>query len=307
MRIIEEEVPASLSGQRIDRVVSMITGSSRREAVSAIGADRVTVDGRTVNRPAVRLDAGQILRIELEHRAEPTVPAPDPSVALGIVHEDEHLVVIDKPAGLVVHPGPGHTGETLVNGLLARYPEMRNVGDPERPGIVHRLDRGTSGLLIAARTEEARTVLAAQLADRTMLRRYTTLVWNHPETPRGEIDAPIGRSPRRPTKMAVVAGGREARTTYEVIDRFTDPVEVALLDCRLETGRTHQIRVHLSAIGHAVVGDDRYGGVRESLVCPRPFLHAAEIGFVHPDGDRRRFESPLPADLTSVLGRLGHR
>lgn len=301
---IEETVPAPLAGERVDRVVAMITGISRSSVVELIRTGGVRVDDRVVTRPADRLETGQRLRIDTIADTEPDRPGPDPDVPVTVVHEDESIIVVDKAAGQVVHPGAGHEGSTLVNGLLARYPELADVGEPGRPGIVHRLDRGTSGLLVVARTEDARRTLGAQLQDRSMLRRYLALVWGGPDTPQGLIDAPLGRSPRHPTKMTVLADGRDARTHYEVLERFSDPVEVSLLGCRLETGRTHQIRVHLSAIGHAVVGDDRYGGVRQSLPCPRPFLHAAELGFEHPDGGPVRFESALPADLVAVRDRL---
>lgn len=305
MTVFDETVPAALDGQRIDRVVAMITGISRSAAVEAILSGRVTVDERPISRPADRLSEYQTVRIELEDDDGPVRPAADPSIIVPIVHEDADVVVVDKPAGLVVHPSAGHEDGTLVNGLLATHPQLADVGDPTRPGIVHRLDRGTSGLLVVAKTERALRTLSEQLRTRTMLRRYTTLVWGHPESPRGIVDAPIGRSPRRPTKMAVVEDGREARTHYEVVERFHDPVEVALLSCRLETGRTHQIRVHLAAIGHRIVGDERYDGVRQSLPCPRPFLHAAEIGFDHPDGSHLSFTSDLPVDLEAVLASLG--
>lgn len=302
---LEETVPAALAGERVDRAVAMITGISRSAVVELIRSGGVHVDDRIVTRAADRLDTGQTLRIDPIDDPGPDRPAPDADVAVSIVHEDDAIIIVDKAAGQVVHPGAGHDASTLVNGLLARYPELSRIGEPMRPGIVHRLDRGTSGLLVVARTEPARRALSAQLQDRSMLRRYVALVWGSPEARQGLIEAPLGRSPRHPTKMAVLADGREARTHYEVVERFSDPVEVSLLSCRLETGRTHQIRVHLSAIGHAVVGDDRYGGVRQSLPCPRPFLHAAELGFEHPDGGRVQFESPLPADLVAVRNQLG--
>lgn len=305
MTVFHETVPAALAGQRIDRVVAMVTGVSRSAAVEAILGGRVHIDDRVADRPAERLAEGQEVRIEIEEDEGPALPTADPSVVVPVVHVDADVIVVDKPAGLVVHPATGHDDGTLVNGLLAIHPELAGVGDPHRPGIVHRLDRGTSGLLVVARTERALETLGSQLRARTMLRRYTTLVWGHPESPRGTVDAPIGRSPRRPTKMAVIEDGRPARTHYEVLERFDDPVEVSLLSCLLETGRTHQIRVHLAAIGHRIVGDERYDGVRQSLPCPRPFLHATEIGFDHPDGTHRVFTSDLPADLARVLDGLG--
>ncbi|MCB0977235.1 MAG: RluA family pseudouridine synthase [Acidimicrobiales bacterium] len=299
-----ETVPAALDGERIDRVVAMVTGLSRTEVTALIEAGAVAVDGNTVPRGKDRLREGQELRvIEPEHRS--TRPAPDGHVEVPVVFVDDDVIVVDKPADLVVHPGAGHPDGTLVNGLLALYPEIADVGQPDRPGIVHRLDRGTSGLLAVARSEAAYESLVSQLQERSVLRRYRTVVWGHPESVNGLIDAPIGRSPRHPTRMAVVADGKEARTRYEVERTFDLPAPSAELTCRLETGRTHQIRVHLSAIGHPVVGDDRYQGVRQSLDCPRPFLHAEHLGFLHPvTEEQMAFDSALPDDLTAVLARL---
>ena len=222
-----------------------------------------------------------------------------------MVHADADVIVVDKPAGLVVHPGAGNEGGTLVNGLLHAFPELAAVGDPARPGIVHRLDRGTSGLLVVARTPAAYDALVGQLSRREVERRYAALVWGVPESGAGLVDAPVGRSPRDPTRMAVVAGGRDARTRYEVRTAFERPAS-ALLTCRLETGRTHQIRVHLAAIGHPVVGDATYGGARAALALDRPFLHAEQLAFDHPTtGARLSFASALPADLEAVLATLG--
>jgi 23S rRNA pseudouridine1911/1915/1917 synthase len=250
--------------------------------------------------------AGDELSIDVPDRAAEAVLEGDPSVEVPVVHEDAHLLVVDKPAGLVVHPGAGqHTG-TLVHGLLARFPELRGVGeDPERPGIVHRLDKGTSGLLLVARTADAHAALVAALAARRVHRRYRTLVWGHVEAPRGLIDAPIGRSTREPTRMAVDERGREARTRYEVRERYVEPVEATQLQCELETGRTHQIRVHLRSIGHPVVGDVRYGGERQSFPMARPFLHAEHLELAHPVTDAPlAFDSSLPDDLVAALAKL---
>jgi 23S rRNA pseudouridine1911/1915/1917 synthase len=217
---------------------------------------------------------------------------------------DEDVIVISKPAGLVVHPGAGNPDGTLANALLFHHPELAEVGDPTRPGIVHRLDRDTSGLMLVARTQRAYDALVEALALHEVERRYLALVWGTPEAPRGVIDAPIGRSIRVPTRMAVRQGGRSARTHYEVIESFAEP-DVALLECTLETGRTHQIRVHVAAIGHPVVGDVAYGGNRPSLPMARPFLHAAALGFDHPvTGERMEITEPLPPDLQSVLAGL---
>ena len=221
-----------------------------------------------------------------------------------IRHVDDDVIVVAKPAGLVVHPGAGHPDGTLVNGLLARFPELAHAGDPARPGIVHRLDRDTSGLMVVARTARAYDALVDALGRREVERQYQALVWGRLDAPRGVIDAPIGRSAARRTRMAVREGGREARTSYSVLDEFDDPA-VSLLECRLETGRTHQIRVHLAAIGHPVVGDAPYQGARASLPLDRPFLHATALSFPHPvSGDPLHFEEPLPPELAAVLERL---
>jgi 23S rRNA pseudouridine1911/1915/1917 synthase len=216
------------------------------------------------------------------------------------VYEDDDVVVVDKPAGLVVHPGAGHGDGTLVNGLLARY-DLAAVGEPARPGIVHRLDRETSGLLVVARTPAAYDGLVRALAAHEVERRYDAVVLGSPESAHGTVDAPIGRSVRNPTRMAVRTGGRDARTHYEVVDRYDDTARLAV---SLETGRTHQIRVHLAAIGHPVLGDPVYG--RTDPRIERPFLHAAELAFTHPvSGAAMRLQAPWPADLERTLASLG--
>lgn len=303
--MIVEVVPAALDGQRLDRVVALVVDVSRADAAAVVDAGGVRVDGAVVTSGKVRLAEGQ--RIEVDPDAVPRAgpPVADPGVELEVVHADEHVIVVDKPAGLVVHPGAGNPAGTLVNGLLAAFPELVGVGEPDRPGIVHRLDAGSSGLLVVARTEAARAALIEQFASRRAGRTYTALTWGHPAAPHGVVDAPIGRDRRDPLRMAVVADGRPARTEYEVVARYDRPNEVALLTCRLETGRTHQIRVHLASIGHPLVGDTVYGGRRPVLGLDRPFLHAAKLSFDHPaDGERRTFTSELPADLTALLARL---
>ena len=235
------------------------------------------------------------------------MPAADPGVAFEPVFEDPHLIVVDKPAGLVVHPGAGHDGGTLVHGLLARYPDIAGVGDPYRPGIVHRLDRGTSGLMVVARTERTYRLLVDQMRSHEPERVYSALVRGHPEADSGVIDAPIGRSSRNPQRMTVTDRGRPARTGYTVEQRFNEPARAALLACRLETGRTHQIRIHLRAIGHPVVGDPTYGAGRadDGFGLSRPFLHARSLSFRHPVSGRAvQTESLLPDDLAAVLASL---
>lgn len=304
--IVRDAVPSALAGERVDRVVAMITGISRSEVAALIEAGAVLVDGQPVDARSRRLAEGDVVEVDVPDPAERARMEPEAEVEVPLVHVDEHLLVVDKPAGLVVHPGAGQRTGTLVHGLLAHHPEVLGVGDdPVRPGIVHRLDKGTSGLLLVARTQVAYEALVAALAAREVHRRYRTLVWGTVEAPRGLIDAPIGRSAREPTRMAVDERGKEARTRYEVLATYEEPVAVTQLACTLETGRTHQIRVHLRSIGHAVVGDARYDGARQSLPMERPFLHAEHLELAHPvTGEPLAFHSPLPADLEAVLARL---
>lgn len=302
-------VPALLDGVRVDRAVALLTGVSRSIASGLVANGRVYVDGTAVATRSFALGAGTVLRIDLPPGGADALEV-DPDVVFDVVYEDEELVVVDKPAGLVVHPGAGRSRGTLASGLLARYPDLAQMGDvsdPQRPGIVHRLDRGTSGLLVVARTEDAYRSLVGQLAARTVARRYLGLVAGHVEEDRGVVEAPIGRSARTPTRMAVSAQGRDARTRYTVLHRYREPLAATLLALALDTGRTHQIRVHMAAVGHPVVGDEAYGRpgrVGGSLLEPgRLFLHAAELGFDHPaTGAKVRWTSPLPADLSTVLG-----
>lgn len=303
--VLRDEIPDALDGQRVDRVVALVTGCSRSDASALVDSSQVLVDGVVVSKSSLKLSTGQVLELLSEPVRVPQEVLPDAAVEFAVVHIDEAVIVIDKPAGLVVHPGPGHAGSTLVHGLVARYPELAEVGEAMRPGLVHRLDRGTSGLLVVARTQESYIDLVDQLSTHTVQRVYSALVWRHPEHLHGIVDAPIGRSRRDPLRMTVAVDGRESRTHYRVDQMFQHPVESSLLTCELETGRTHQIRVHLSSIGHPVVGDHLYGGQRQSLRIARPFLHARELTFAHPGtGERVTFESVLPPDLRSVLDRL---
>src|SRR3954470_3802487 len=251
-------VPGTLAGERLDRAVALLTGWARAEGQDLAEREQILVDGRAVAKSR-RLVEGEVVEL-LGEPAPVGLPQPE-AMPLVVVHEDADVVVIDKPAGLVVHPGAGHPDGTLVNGLVERYPDLASVGDPARPGIVHRLDAHTSGLLVVARSQAAYDGLVADLGARTVARGYRALVWGIPEATTGLVDAPIGRSVRRPTRMAVREGGRPARTRYEVETPY-HAAGVSLLRCQLETGRTHQIRVHLSAINHPVVGDAVYGGNR---------------------------------------------
>ena len=300
-RTLSEEIPSALADERLDRVVALMAEVSRSVAARMIDEGAVAVDGIVATSGSTRVEIGSRVEAVVLAPTDPR-PAADPTVEFLVVYEDAHVVVVDKPADLVVHPGAGHQDRTLVNGLLSRYPELASVGQSHRPGIVHRLDRTTSGLLVVARTSEAYDQLVVQMSSHAPERIYQALVWGHLDADRGTIDAPIGRSPRHPTRMAVIDRGRPARTHYEVIERFLRPRETSLLECRLETGRTHQIRVHLRAIGHPVVGDRAYDGHRPGIELERPFLHACTLRFRHPvTNERVELESPLATDLVGTL------
>ncbi len=306
-------VPSSLDGVRVDKAVALVADVSRSTVNSMIDEGRIAVDGSPVRSRSAVLHLGQVLSIEASEEVPHRGPEPDPSVAFTVVHVDADVIVVDKPAGLVVHPGAGHRSGTLVHGLLARYPELSSVAaavgaDPDRPGIVHRLDRGTSGLMVVARSPDAYRSLVAQLGSRQVRRHYRALVLGAVEGASGVVDAPIGRSVSSPTRMAVSRRGKEARTTYRVEERFTEPAPTSLLVATLETGRTHQIRVHLSAIGHPVVGDETYARGRSlpGATVERPFLHAFSLGFDHPrTGEAVSWSSELPTDLGDQLALLG--
>jgi 23S rRNA pseudouridine1911/1915/1917 synthase len=310
--VFETVIPATLGGERVDRVVAMLTGLPRSAVNELVSDGRVVVDGQRVDVRSRTLLRGQTLRVDIAPPVEEG-PRADAGVAFTVVHEDPQLIVVDKPAGLVVHHGAGHRGGTLIDGLLARYPELADLapagaGEADRPGIVHRLDKGTSGLLVVARTPDAFVSLSRQLREHTAGRHYRALVAGTVEADAGVVDAPIGRSPRQPTRMAVTRSGRPARTAYTVVGRYREPWEATLVEATLDTGRTHQVRVHLAAIGHPVFGDERYWGAtarpeaKASLAPGRLFLHACRLSLDHPDGgDRRTWESTLPPDLEAVL------
>lgn len=312
MTQLSVHVPSSLEGVRVDRAVALLADVSRSSVDGLVASGRVQIDGATVHARSRLLHEGELLTVRVDEEQPPSPLEADPGVEFGVVYADADVVVVDKPAGLVVHPGAGHRTGTLVNGLLARFPEVAELtaidGAADRPGIVHRLDRGTSGLLVVARTEAAYRSLVAQLGARTVSRRYRALVIGSLESESGLVDAPIGRSLSSPTRMSVSRKGKEARTRYRVERRFLEPVPTTLVEASLDTGRTHQIRVHLAAIGHPVVGDDVYSRGRSlpGSEIDRPFLHAFSLAFDHPvSGDRVEWTSPLPTDLTEELGRLG--
>ncbi len=270
-----------MADQRLDRRVADETGVSRTVAHQLVTEGKVQVDGRVETRPSARVADDSRLAVDHVPEIVESLTA-DPAVDVPLVHTDPHLYVVDKPAGLVVHPGSGSGHEpTLAHGLLALDPDLAGVGpDPERPGVVHRLDRGTSGLMLVARTEEAHAALTAAIAAHEVEREYVTLVEGVVPEATGRIEAPIGRDPQRPVLQAVVPDGRPAATDYVVDLRFSDPEAASLLTVRLETGRTHQIRVHLAAIEHPVVGDRAYGS-RSTLPLDRPFLHSRALRLRH--------------------------
>ncbi len=303
--MIREEIPSALAGERLDRIVALLTDASRSDAAALVAAGGAMLDGVVAMSGKTRVALAQVVEIDPALLPQQQLPVGDMAIDLFVVYVDDDVIVVDKPAGLVVHPGHGHPAGTLVNAVLARYPDVAEIGDPMRPGIVHRLDVGTSGLMVVARSHLAYQSLVAALAARTVTRAYHALVWGHLKSPNGLIDAPIGRDHRDPLRMAVVIDGKPARTRYRTIATYRDPAEVSELECRLESGRTHQIRVHLAATGHPVVGDGPYGGIRSGVSSPRPFLHAAELAFVHPaTGETMTFTSSLPQDLREVLSGL---
>jgi 23S rRNA pseudouridine1911/1915/1917 synthase len=284
----------------VDAVLAELTeGALSRTAVQRlIRAGEVRLDGRTA-RSADQVSGGEALEYSMP------VVAPSPleaeQVHLRVVYEDGHLAVIDKDAGMVVHPGPGHSSGTLVHALLGRGARWSAVGGAERPGIVHRLDRWTSGLLVVARDDETHRALARQLAARTMSRTYIALVDGAPPSPAAVVDAPIGRDPRNRQRMAVVVAGRPARTQFHVLQHMR---RHSLVELTLETGRTHQVRVHLASIGCPVTGDAVYG--RRSGLIARPALHAARLAFTHPHTEAGlSFESTLPHDMNAAISAAG--
>jgi 23S rRNA pseudouridine1911/1915/1917 synthase len=311
-------VAAAEAGERLDRVLAVRVAELSRSRHKALILDgRVAVGGRTIRDPGHRVNAGDAIALELP---PPQAAEPQPeAIPLDIVHEDGSIIVINKPRGLVVHPAAGNWTGTLVNALVAHCGDsLSGIGGVRRPGIVHRLDKDTTGVMVVAKTDRAHRSLAAQFADHgregPLRRGYLAFVWGAPDRPRGTIDRPIDRHPKHRDKMAVREGGREAITHWEVLERYvgTDGKPVAsLLACRLETGRTHQIRVHLASIGHPLLGDETYGSGFKTKVqhlgpesraaldaLGRQALHAHLLRMGHPDGGGEvEFRAELPADL----------
>lgn len=289
-------IEAEAVGQRLDRFVAAQLPDLSRSSVQRLIEQAHILRNDRPTRPAEPLKLGDRISVQLPDAVDTTLVAED--IPLTIVHADQDIVVVDKPAGMVVHPAPGHARGTLVNALMWHFPDMQ-VGGGFRPGIVHRIDRDTSGLLVVARHDQALHHLQTQQLARSMTKEYLALVMGGMSSEQGVIDAPIARHPRDRLRMAVVGGGRPARTHWQVRERIG---QLTLLTITLETGRTHQIRVHCQYISHPIVGDPMYGSQFGGFKLERQFLHAQQLGFVHPrSGTPVNFTSELPADLTRAL------
>jgi len=287
-------------GERLDRAISaQVSGVSRALAQRLIKDGEVTVNGR-LSKPSYRVQPGDEILVRVPGETPEEILPED--IPLDVIYEDDVLLVVNKPAGMVVHPALGHTSGTLVNAVLARCPQVAEVGGPERAGIVHRLDKDTSGLILIAKDEPTRAALQRQFKRRQVVKTYLALVEDQVQPREGIIEAPVGRDKRQRKKMAVVRRGRQARTTYRAVEYF--PYHT-LLEVRPHTGRTHQVRVHLAWMGYPIVGDAVYGRRRQRLLSSRHFLHAARLRFTHPTtGEEIEFEAPLPPKLEAVLKQL---
>ncbi len=307
----EFEAGIEHAGRRLDTVLAELSGITRSRIASLIERGEAGIVGRTRQAPSTRLREGDALYVELSEFTTAPEPAP---VDFEVVYEDDQIAAVCKPSGIAVHPGAGETGTTLVSGLLWRWPTISEVGQPERPGVVHRLDSDVSGLMVVALTPHSYERLVEAFAQRSVRRTYLALVEGRLEADLGRIEGPVGRDPRDPTRRAVVLGGKPAATEYV---RLAVWEGFSLAEVNLETGRTHQIRVHLEAIGHPIVGDPLYGRRRGSsrgkryapaavTTLERPFLHAVRLELDHPEtGERMAFASELPPELRSALSELG--
>ena len=292
-------VPEGLDGERLDAALARMFGLSRATAAELVTSGNVLVAGRTAAK-SERVPAGEWLEVTLP--PPPAVAPPEPVPGLVIVAEDDDIIVVDKPAGVAAHPTPGWSGPTVLDGLLATGHAIASSGAAERQGIVHRLDAGTSGLMVVAKSEPAYSALKRAFREREVDKRYHALVQGHPDPLRGTVDAPIGRHPAGDGRFAVITGGRPSVTHYDTIEAFR---AASLIEVKLETGRTHQIRVHMAALRHPCVADRLYGAdpvLAERLGLTRQWLHAVRLGFAHPaDGHWAEFSSAYPADLTHAL------
>ena len=312
--IIQATIAPAAHGWRLDRALADAVPTLSRERLKALISSGAVSRGSSpdpaalARDPAVKAAAGEVFAV--------AVPSPTPAhneaqdIPLAVAFEDEHLIVVDKPAGLVVHPAAGNLDGTLVNALLHHCGgSLSGIGGVARPGIVHRIDKDTSGLMVAAKTDRAHEGLARQFADHSIDRRYKAITGGVPTPPAGSVDAPLARSPQNRKKVAIVAGGKRAVTHYRTEQRLAD---AALVECRLETGRTHQVRVHMASLGHALLGDPVYGRARggakailETLGFRRQALHAARLGFTHPvTRAQMAFDSAMPADMQELFRRL---
>jgi 23S rRNA pseudouridine1911/1915/1917 synthase len=297
-------VPDGLDGERVDSALARMFGVSRSQAADLIGNGAVLIGGRAASK-SDRVPAGEWLEVTLPPPATPPAAPPVPVPGLIVRHEDADIIVVDKPVGVAAHPAPGWTGPTVLQGLQAAGHQVAISGAAERQGIVHRLDAGTTGVMVVAKSEHAYRVLKQAFRDRAVDKRYHALVQGHPDPLRGTIDAPIGRHPAGDGRFAVVSDGRPAVTHYDTLEAFR---AASLLDVGLETGRTHQIRVHMAAVRHPCAGDRLYGAdpvLARRLGLDRQWLHAVSLSFAHPaDGRRVEFTSPYPADLAAALDKL---
>jgi 23S rRNA pseudouridine1911/1915/1917 synthase len=297
-------VPEGLDGLRLDAAISRLFGLSRTAAADLVGAGAATLDGNATLK-SERVTAGAVLEVDLPEPDTAAHRTPEVVDGLTVLHEDDDVLVVDKPVGVAAHPSPGWDGPTVIGGLAAAGHRVSTSGAEERQGVVHRLDVGTSGCMVVAKSERAYTVLKDAFRERTVDKRYHALVQGHPDPLSGTVDAPIDRHPTSAYKFAVVAGGRDSVTHYETIEAFR---HATLLDIHLETGRTHQIRVHMAALRHPCVGDITYGAdptLSTRLGLERQWLHAVRLGFAHPDDGRWvEFTSPYPRDLQQALDRV---
>ena len=297
-------VPDGLAGERVDAALSRLLGMSRTKVADLAGAGDVLMDGRVLAK-SDRLVSGALLEVTVPDLSAEAPPPPEPVPGMRIQLDDEDIVVVDKPVGVAAHPSPGWTGPTVVGALAAAGYRISTSGAAERQGVVHRLDVGTSGLMVVAKSERAYTVLKRAFKERTVTKVYHAVVQGHPDPTTGTIDAPIGRHPARDSRWAVVADGKPSITHYETLEAMPG---AAVLQIHLETGRTHQIRVHSAAIGHPCVGDLTYGAdprLAERLGLHRQWLHAMRLGFTHPGtGEWLEITSSYPEDLAGALAVL---
>jgi 23S rRNA pseudouridine1911/1915/1917 synthase len=298
-------VPEGLDGERLDAALARMFGLSRATAADLVTSGNVLVAGRPAAK-SQRVPAGEWLEVTLPPPPlPPPTRAPEPVPGLAIVAEDEDIVVVDKPAGVAAHPTPGWSGPTVLDGLQATGHTIASSGAAERQGIVHRLDAGTSGLMVVAKSEPAYSALKRAFREREVDKRYHALVQGHPDPLRGTVDAPIGRHPAGDGRFAVITGGRPSVTHYDTLEAFR---AASLIEVKLETGRTHQIRVHMAALRHPCAGDRLYGAdpvLADRLGLTRQWLHAVRLGFAHPaDGTRVEFHSDYPPDLAHALEAL---